>query len=135
MPRVRKDSKKADVETTKATSGTNVRRRKNKGSDEAKPKTPTGLLRPRRSKKEVLSPAETKVIVPPAPVVRVFDVNKLKTGDKFTFISPGKAKRAYICIVTGSSIQCERDDKYKYERPKDELLQILKSYNVSCTLL
>lgn len=129
MPRVRKDSKKTDSPITKTSSGNNSRRRKNKGHDEESSPSPARVLRQRRSKKEILVPE------PVAPIVKVFDINKLKTGDKFTFVSPGKAKRSYTCIVTGSTILCERDDKYKYERPKDELFQILKSYNVSCTLL
>ena len=125
MPRVRKDSKKTDVKTTKVKDGPNPRRRKSKGQDEKSPETPKLLLRPGKHEKQ------TVVIVP-----EKFDLRKMRQGTKFTFIAPGKSKKCYVCTRMDGEVLFERqDDKHSYTRTLDDVVELIGRLKLECTII
>ena len=121
MPKVSKTSKKKVPSNTKADNRTNPRGRKSKRQDEESPKTRESILRQGKH--------ETQVLEKP------FDLSKLKTGDKFKFIAPGKGKRSYTCTVQDREVLFERDDGHSYTRPFNETKDLVINWKLECVLV
>ena len=122
MRKVSEDSKKNRISATKPKDGTNTSRRKSERQDEKKSEPETKIIR--RRKREPLVEGE-----------RTFNATTLRSGDKFTFLSPGKGKKAYICTVLDSEVVFERDDKHTYKRHLSEIPEIVKTCQLVCTLI
>jgi hypothetical protein len=135
MPKVPKVSKKKLPSTPVTKDGTNKRGRKNKGQDEKKSESTVSDVRQGGPKEEVLvkKTRKKKEVVPEGP--RTFNYNDLRDGDKFTFLAPGKGKKTYTCTVQGSEILFERNDKHTYTRHLSEMIDIIKSCHLECTLI
>ena len=138
MRKMQQDSKKKSINTTKPKDGVNKRGRKNKGQDEKKPESAVSHVRPGRSHEEVLEKPvvkrkSKKIVEPEGP--RSFNANALRTGDKFTFLAPGKGKKTYVCTVIGSEVLFERNDKHTYTRQLQEMPEIVRVCNLVCTLI
>lgn len=136
MRKVSEESKKNNVSATKPKDRANTSRRKNKGQDEEKSESTGCDVRSGKSQEEVLTIKKTrkkKIIEPEG--LRTFDATTLRSGDKFTFLSPGKGKKSYVCTVLGSDVLFERDDKHTYTRHLSEISEIVKSYHLVCTLI
>lgn len=123
MRKVSKNSKEKLPDAVESKGGTNPRRRKSKGSHEERSKPELQNVRQRK---------RTQVV---DEIPRSFDVNTLRSGDRFTFLAPGKGKKTYICTVEGYNVLFERNDNHKYTRPLSDLQSIIKLCNLECVLL
>lgn len=117
-----KNSKEKVPSPPKTKRRVNPRRRKNKRHDEKESKIELQDVRPGKPSTKVLT-------------TQVFNVHLLRDGDKFTFTSPGKGKRTYICTIKGNEVLFERSDKHSYTRRLDELPSIVQSCRLDCTLI
>jgi hypothetical protein len=136
MPKMPKESSKKLPNTTKPKDRTNTSGRKNKGQDEKKPENTGSYVRSRGPEEEILKTKKTRKKKEVEPEgIRVFKSDSLRSGDRFTFISPGKGNKKYICTVTGSTVVFERNDKHTYTRHLSEIPEIVRSCRLECTLI
>jgi hypothetical protein len=115
MRKVRSKNPEAIPDTPETTSGPHPRGRKNKRQNEET--TPTSKRRSpvRRWKKGD----------------RIDDFSKLKTGDKFQFVSSGMAH--YNVEVVGEEIKLKRLDRdHTYTRSLKAVTDLLRDYNIPC---
>lgn len=120
MRKVQRKSKKG-VSDTKQTEGrANSSRRKSKGPDKERSEPEIQNVRRQQGEQVVESTKE---------------LSNIENGDKFYFISPGKGKKKYTCIVEGNQIYFERDDKYNFKRNKNDFKEMVTRYKIECIKL
>lgn len=120
MRKVQRKSKKR-IPNTKQTEGrANSSGRKSKRSDKKGSESEVQNVQ-RQQGEQVVEPTK--------------EISLLENGDSFYFISPGKGRKKYNCIVKGNKISFERDDKYAFIRNKEDFQEMIKQYKIECIKL
>ena len=116
MRKMQRNSKKRVSKTLQTEGRTNNSRQKSKRSDKKRPEPEIQNVRQRED--EVVNSNK--------------EISNIENGDKFYFISPGRGKKKYTCLVEGNQIYFERDDKYNFKRNKNDFKEMIIRYKIEC---